>query len=412
VRVVLRESDRDWVNLHDDFRFLGDGTRFLWSSERSGHRHLEIVDAASGERRAITSGPWSVAKVVDVDEVRGTVTFTGSRDEPIEQHLYRVPLGGGRIEQVSREPGWHEAVFHRLGHDVYAGSYSDDRHPPQVRIFGREGKVLGTLPSAALVPEPVDLGPVPLFMELASPAGEPFAVRLVRAQDRSQGERYPLVVYVYSGPRSQLVRRAWPGERGLFDGWLANRGFAVARIDGRGTQRRGHDSERIYARRLGRHEIADQATAVGLLLRRFPELDPERVGIWGWSYGGYATLLALAHAPQIFRAGVSVAPVIDWRGYDTHYTERYLGLPAENAAGYDSSTVLAWADRIRGRLIVVHGTTDDNVHFRESMRLVRELVRLGKHFDLMVYPGTHMMESLEERRHLYELVWRSFAEGL
>jgi dipeptidyl-peptidase-4 len=222
----------------------------------------------------------------------------------------------------------------------------------------------------------------------------------------------PLVVYVYGGPGAQQVKRAWAGERGLFDSWLAAQGFAVARIDGRGVRPRGHDSERIFAGRMGWREVEDQVAGLQALRQRFQVLDPERAGVWGWSYGGYMTLMLLGRAPEAFRVGVSVAPVVDWRGYDTHYTERYLGRPQDNAAGYDSSSVLSSAARIRGRLTVVHGTTDDNVHFRESMLLAKQLQQLGTPFDLMVYPGTHMMETLEERMHLYELVWRTFAEHL
>jgi dipeptidyl-peptidase-4 len=158
--------------------------------------------------------------------------------------------------------------------------------------------------------------------------------------------------------------------------------------------------------------LADQVAAVHALIERYPEIDPERVGIWGWSYGGYLTLMAMLRAPDVFRAGVSVAPVVDWRGYDTHYTERYLGLPSANAVGYDSSSVLTYVTGLEGHLTLVHGVGDDNVHFRESMRLVDALVEAGKQFDLMVYPGTHMMESVPERMHIYELVWRAFEEGL
>jgi dipeptidyl-peptidase-4 len=151
---------------------------------------------------------------------------------------------------------------------------------------------------------------------------------------------------------------------------------------------------------------------VRALCARFPALDPTRVGIWGWSYGGYMTLMALARAPGTFKAGVSVAPVVDWRGYDTHYTERFLGRPQDNTAAYDSSSVLTWAPGIRGHLTLVHGTGDDNVHFRESMLLTRRLVDAGLAFDLMVYPGTHMIETVPERMHLYQLVWRTFATQL
>jgi dipeptidyl-peptidase-4 len=409
--VVLRETDPAWVDLHDDLRLLGRGESFLWVSERSGYQHLEIV-TATGERRALSSGGWDVVHVLDVDEARRTVTFTSTRGGVLEQHVERVSLAGGSVERLCREPGWHEGAFHRAGHDLWIETFSDARTPPCVRVRSRDGRLRGELPSAAAVLEPEDLQPDPEFRRYPGAGGESLDVRLVRPAVRPPGVRFPLVVYVYAGPGTHQVRHAWLGERGLFDAWLAAQGFCVARIDGRGTGARGGASERIFDGRLGAFELEDQVAGVRALAAEFPEIDPARVGIWGWSYGGFMTVMALGRAPEVFRAGVAVAPVVDWRDYDTHYTERFLGLPSSNAAGYDSSSVLPWIGGLRGHLTLVHGTTDDNVHFRASMRLVQEMVQRGRSFDLMVYPGSHLIESLPERMHLYELVWRTFATRL
>lgn len=404
-----KETAPDWVNLHDNFRFLSGG-RVLWSFERYGHMHLEIVEGK--KRRALTSGNWDVTGVVDVDESRGVVTFTGNREGPTEQHVYTVPLAGGTPERLTPETGWHDAAFHREGHEIWVETLSRDETPPRVRVRGRGARVLGELPSVAQTPGPDDVGPTAQFERLPGAAAESLDVRLVLPRRAAAGTKLPLIVYVYAGPGAQQVRRAWPGERGLFDGWLADQGFAVVRIDGRGVRARGHASERIFAGQLGQGELDDQVAGVRALCARHPEIDADRVGIWGWSYGGYMTLMALARAGQTFRAGVAVAPVVDWHGYDTHYTERYLKRPQDNPAGYEKSSILTHAAGIQGRLTLVHGTTDDNVHFRESMQLVRKLIGQGLDFDLMVYPGTHMIESLAERTHLYTLVWRAFAAGL
>ncbi len=307
--------------------------------------------------------------------------------------------------------GWHDAAFHSEGHATWVETWPDEHTQTQVRVRGRDGALRGTLVSAAQLPTDVDLGPAAEFLHFEVPNAGPLDVRIVRPRDHGPG-RLPLIVYVYAGPGAQQVTRAWPGERGLLDGWLADQGFAVARIDGRGVRARGHTSERIFAGQLGVQEVVDQVAGVRALGARFPELDLGRVGIWGWSYGGYMTLRALERAGDLFKVGVAVAPVVDWHGYDTHYTERYLGLPSENAAGYDSSSTLTDAARLHGHLVLIHGATDDNVHCRESMQLVRKLQGLGTQFDLMVYPGTHMMESTAERLHLYELLWRAFAAHL
>ena len=407
-RNVHVEADSDWVNLHDDFHLFETGDRFLWTSERTGHAHLELRGADGRLIRALTSGDWDVTRVAHVDEKRGQIYFTGTKDGVVEQHLYRVSVAGGTIERLTLESGWHEPAFHPQGDDVWVVNRSDSRTPPRFDVV-RRGKKQGTLPSAAKLPP--DLGKLEL-LHLETASGVPLEVRIAWPANVPPGTRLPLVVYVYGGPGAQQVRNAWLGERGVFDAWLAARGFAVARIDGRGIRPRGHASERIFARRMGLHEVDDQTAGVQALQERFPQLDPERTGIWGWSYGGYATLMALCRAPETFEAGVSVAPVVDWRGYDTHYTERYLDLPSTNSKGYDASSVVTYVPGMRGYLALVHGATDDNVHFRESMRLVRSLVEHGKRFDVMVYPGTHMIESLPERSHLYRLVWRTFVERL
>ena len=409
---ILTEEDPDWVNLHDTFRLLDDGEHFLWSSEHTGHRHLEVVRADGTRERTLTSGEWDVVSVVHVDDKRGDVTFVGTKDGVVERHLYRVPLKGGDVTKLTSEPGWHGAAFHRLCNDVYVESFDDEKTPTKQRVRRRDGKLVGELPSEAIVPSAEEIGPESQIISTRTDRGIELAMRVTSPENRLPGQTRPLIVYVYGGPGAQQVARRWPGERGLVDAWLARRGFVTARIDGRGVVGRGHDSERVYSGRMGEVELQDQLVGVRTLFRSLPEIDSTRVGIWGASYGGYMTLMAMFRAGDVFDAGVSIAPVVDWRGYDTHYTERYLGLPSENKEGYDVSSTLTYADSLKGHLTLVHGTGDDNVHFRESMLLVNKLVESGKDFSLMVYPGTHMMESLEERMHLYTLLWRTFMQKL
>jgi dipeptidyl-peptidase-4 len=393
-------------------RWLDNGERFLWSSERTGHRHLEVVRADGTRERTLTSGEWDVMSVVHVDEKRGDVTFVATKDGVVERHLYRVSLDGGDVTKLTSEPGWHGAAFNKLCNDLYVEGWEDEKTQTKQRVRRRDGKVVGELPSEAMVPSAEEIGPESQIVRTRTDRGLELAIRVTSPENRLPGQTRPLIVYVYGGPGAQQVGLRWPGERGLVDAWLARRGFVTARIDGRGVVGRGHDSERVYSGRMGEVELQDQLVGVRTLFKSFPEIDSTRVGIWGWSYGGHMTLLAMFRAGDVFDAGVSIAPVVDWRGYDTHYTERYLGLPSENAEGYDASSTLTYADGLKGHLTLVHGTGDDNVHFRESMLLVNKLVESGKNFDLMVYPGTHMMESTEERMHLYTLLWRTFVEEL
>jgi dipeptidyl-peptidase 4 len=411
-QILWREQTPGWVDLHRDFRALLRRGEFLWRSSRTGHSHLELMSPDGQIVRTLTSGDWDVTGVTDLDEEHATVTFTGTRDGVNEQHLYRVSLRGGPVEKLSREPGWHDAAFHDRGHEVYVETWSDDRRPPLCRVRDRKGQLLGELPAVAPAPSAAEMGPVALYLHFERAGSEPLEVRFVRPAPRPSGQRIPLVVYVYAGPGSHQVRRAWLGERGGFEAWLVERGFAVARIDGRGTAPRGHRSALLFSGRLGGGELDDQVAGVQALLATDPDLDPGCVGIWGWSYGGFMTLMALARESGTFRAGVAVAPVVDWRDYDCHYSERYLGLPDANPAAYDSSCVLTYAGRLRGHLVLVHGASDDNVHMRGSMQLTHKLIEAGTQFDLMIYPGTHLLDSLEQRMHLYQLIERSFAAHL
>jgi dipeptidyl-peptidase-4 len=412
-RVVLREQDRHWINLHHNFHLLDDGKSFVWSSERSGLRNLELVGDDGTRERVLTPDDFNVNKLAHVDEKRGLVYFTAwTREEPRELHFYRVRLRGGGLRRLSDEPGWHDVAFHERGDDVYVETFSDEHTPPHARVRGRSGDALGELPSTAEVIPAAELEPRPQFMRFETAAGVSLDLRVLRPEGEAAARSLPLVVYVYGGPHGQQVRRRWGGEREQIDRWLARHGYVVARIDGRGAWGRGHASETIYSERMGEHELRDQVDGVFALIDAMPEIDPERVGIWGASYGGYMTLMALMRTGDVFRVGTSIAPVVDWNGYDTHYTERYLGQPKDNPEGYEASSVLTYAPQLEGHLTLVHGSSDDNVHMRESMLLVKSLVELGTQFDLMVYPGTHMIQSVVERTHLYELLWRTFAEHL
>ena len=412
-RLVLREEDPHWVNLHHNFHLLGDGERFVWSSERSGVRQVELVRSDGRRDRVLTSEDLNVDKLAHVDEEHGLVYFTAwQHEQPLAHHLYRVSLKGGGSRRVSDAPGWYEAAFHEQGHEMFVETFSDPKTPPRAYVRTRAGAQLGELPSSAAVVTAESRSPQPQFLRFETRDGVRLDVRVLRPEGPAAARSLPLVVYVYGGPHGQQVRQRWGGEREEIDRWLARHGFVVARIDGRGAWGRGHASEAIYAGRMGEHELRDQVDGVFALMEAMPEIDPQRVGMWGASYGGYVTLMALMRAGDVFRVGTAIAPVVDWHGYDTHYTERYLGLPADNPAGYEASSVLTYAAQLEGHLTLVHGASDDNVHMRESMLLVERLVELGKPFDLMVYPGTHMLQSVAERTHLYELVWRTFMEHL
>jgi dipeptidyl-peptidase-4 len=406
---LLVERDAAWINLHDDEHFFRDG-RLLWSSEAGGFRHL-VAYAADGTPRAITSGPWEIASVAAVDEPGGWIYFTANEAGPLEDQLYRVRPDGSGFARLTREAGTHR-VDVAPGVKFILDTFSDASHAPTMRVLDREGRVL-----RAVAPvQPPSLGDYVLgtieFLTIARPGGAMLQASLLKPAGFDPARKYPVVVYVYGGPHAQVVRNGWGRQTQLFHHYLASRGFLVFSVDNRGSSARGRDFERALLGRLGKVELEDQLAGVGYL-KTLPYVDASRIGIWGWSYGGFMTCYALTNAPGVFRAGAAVAPVTDWRRYDSIYTERYLKLPADNEAGYRDSSPVNQADKLADALLLLHGTGDDNVHWGNTLAFVDRLYRAGKPYDLQLYPNkNHSILGKDARAHLYRRVAEHFERYL
>lgn len=364
---LLVETSPLWINLHDMLRFLDDGS-YLWASERSGFRNLyQYRDDRC--LRAVTALDWPVDELLRV--AGDWVWFAGHGGRPTEKHVWRVPLAGGAPERMSVEAGWHEAVVAPDGAS-WVDSFQSREQPVTVTLRGERPLKLHE-PGAS-----VDLPPPELF-SFRSRDAETLWASLYRPERLPA----PLLVSVYGGPQAQTVANTWMQTVDLRAQWLAQRGFLVLKVDGRGSARRGLAFEGMLAGQLGDLELRDQVDGVRHL-QSLGLVDGDRVGIYGWSYGGYLTLMGLCRAPEVFKAGVAGAPVTDWDGYDTHYTERYLRTPQDNPEGYRRSSVLTHAPQLQGRLLLIHGLLDENVHFRHSARLMDALDRMGKRYELMV----------------------------
>jgi dipeptidyl-peptidase-4 len=381
---ILVEEAAPWVNLHHDLRVLDDGT-FVWSSERSGTRQLYRYRGGTC-LGALTPGPWPVDCVVAV--AGGHVFYEGGIEDPGQRHGFAVPLAGGAPARWTPEPGWHGGARGGPGSAVardgglIADAFESAARPPALVLRTPDGTVRHVVHAAATPP--------------ALPAPERFrfrtrdGVELAAAYYRPAATPAPLLVHVYGGPHVQLVHDTWAATVDLRDQWLAQQGFGVLKVDGRGSARRGVAFETAIAGRLGDVEVRDQVDGVAAARAR-GLVAGDRVGIVGWSYGGYLAVMCCARAPEVFRAGVVGAPVTDWLGYDTHYTERYLGLPSENAEGYRQSAVWPWLDALRAPLLLIHGMLDENVHFRHTARLVEALQQRGAPFELMLLPAARHM---------------------
>lgn len=400
--VLLTDSSSTWINLHDDLSPLDDG-RFLWTSERSGFRHIYLYGPNAREAVALTRGEWLVDEIECVDPDAGYVYFTGWRDDPRTAALYRTRLAGGtpgEPESVTSRDGWHD-IAASADCSTFVDTYSSPEQPPQISLHDRDGRHLAWLSENALDSDHpyspyLDTHVVPEFGSLSVADGTDLYFRLYRPSDFDAARPYPAIVMVYGGPGVQRVRRDWgPLSAQVY----ADAGYVVFALDNRGSYRRGVAFESGLHELLGDIELRDQLDGVRFL-GALPYVDADRIGVQGWSYGGYMTLMMLAKGGELIAAGSAGAPVTDWRLYDTHYTERYLSRPQDNEQGYERSAVFPYLDGMSGALQLIHGMADDNVFFINSTRLMQTLQRSNRPFELMTYPGeTHFIRDRTSRLH-------------
>lgn len=392
-RTLVTETSTTWVPLHNDLRFLKDG-RFLWSSERSGFEHLYIASEDGSTLTALTQGEWVVDGLLAIDEAAGLAYVSGTRDGATEAHVYAVPLAGGEPRRLTQAPGMHAATFARNA-SVFVDSWSSDTTLPQIELFKADGTKLATLlvndVSDATHPyakyraahQPTTYGTL-----TAADGTTLLHYSLIKPAGFDPKKQYPVVVFVYGGPAAQTVTRAWPGRSdSFFNQYLAQQGYVVFSLDNRGTPRRGAAFGGALYGKQGTVEVDDQLRGIEWLKSQ-AFVDPARIGVYGWSNGGYMTLMLLAKHSEAYACGVAGAPVTDWALYDTHYTERYMDLPKANEAGYREASVFTHVDGIgAGKLLLIHGMADDNVLFTNSTKLMSELQKRGTPFELMTYPG-------------------------
>lgn len=399
-RTVLREERQlPWFNLDGEMHFLRDST-LAWTTERSGFRHLELVSPDGTKVRQLTAGEWMVTSVLGLDEAAGFAYVVATRESPLERHIYRVPIDGGEPERLSGEPGWHGGVLAPRGRWLI-DAWSSRTHPPRVVVRNlHDGSELSLHGGEPVTPAALGLV-VPEFHRVTAPDGTVLYGALYRPS--AAAGPVPLVVSVYGGPHVQRVVDDWSLTVDLRAQYFVQQGIAVWKLDNRGSSGRGLAFEAHIARRMGTVEVEDQVAGIAYL-RTVAGIDTSRVGIYGWSYGGYMTLMAMLKAPQVFRVGVAGAPVTDWDGYDTAYTERYMGTPADNPEGYREASALTHAGALAGPLLLVHGMTDENVHFRHTARFIVALTEHARPYELLIFPEErHMPRDLrgleyQERR--------------
>jgi len=419
VRRVLRETSDTWINLNDDLTFLKEDPRFVWASERTGFKHLYLYDLEGEMIRPLTAGEWAVGSLLRVDEEDGVVYFDGFAESPLENHLYSTSLDASRPERpkrITETEGRHRFSVAEGG-DYFIDWFSNPDTPPRVSLRSSDGDLV-TFLEANTLDEYHPYHPylenraTPEFGSIEADDGTELYYKLTKPVPFDPGREYPVIVYVYGGPSGQTVRKAWGRSTDLWFEFMAQRGYLIFSLDNRGTPNRGAEFQSHVYRLLGDVEVKDQVAGVEYL-KTLPFVDGDRVGIYGHSYGGYMTLMCLMKAPESFHSGVAIAPVTDWRLYDTHYTERYLGHPEETPEAYEKSAVFPYVGGLKGDLLVIHGMADDNVLFTNSTKLYKVLQDNDIAFEMMNYPGSkHGLRGKKAQTHYFKTMTRFFDRTL
>ncbi len=412
LHVVLKEENSSFIEITDDLTFLNDKKRFIWTSSRDGFNHIYLFGTDGKLIRQITKGPFDVSKYYGFDEKSGTFYYQSTEKSPLERHLYAIDLKGNK-KTLNPAPGTHTIEFTRRL-NYYVDTYSSFGQPYTCTLYDNSGRKLRTLEDNANVKRALTdykLGKTDT-LSFRTEEGVLLYGWIIYPPGFNPSVKYPVLMHVYGGPGVQTVTDDWDGPNYLWHQMLAQRGYIIVSFDNRGTPGRGLEFANCIYKNMGHLEVKDQLSAVDYLKKQ-SFVDAGRIGVWGWSFGGYMTSLLLTKGGGIFKMGMAVAPVTTWRYYDSIYTERYLQTPEENPKGYDDNSPIHFARDLQGKFLLVHGSTDDNVHMQNTMDFVSALVNANKQFDLFIYPNkNHAIRGGNTRLHLYSKMTSFVSDNL
>ncbi len=405
---LMEMDENGWVSVHDNYRFL-EKDEIVWISERSGYQHLYRHTLKGEELAQLSDGQWEATRIVHLDEERGVVYFMANKASVAESHLYSVSFDGTGLKQLTTEKGNHSVQFSSSG-EYFVDSYSSVSQPSKIVLKKRDGTTVRIIKETEKKQFDDYDWSIPRFVTFKTHDGAATLDGIVTLPvGYKKGKKYPMMVYGYGMPGTQIVRNRWGG---LWNQFLAQEGFLVFSMDARGMSGRGEAFKNLSYGDMSRYLAKDNVAGIDYMVREWGA-DPDRVGAWGWSGGGYFTGLMLTKNGSHFKAGVSVAPVMDFRLYDTIYTERSMGLPQDNEAGYDSTSVFSYVDNLQGHLLVIHATGDDNVHSQNTTQLVEKFVNAKQPLEVFYYPNRdHGIRGGNSRIHLYTKMFNHLREHL
>ncbi|WP_445384092.1 S9 family peptidase [Robiginitalea sp. IMCC44478] len=412
VSVLLEERDAAYVDVTDNLTFLPDD-RFIWTSEKDGYNHIYLHKANGEQQYQLTSGPWEVTAYYGYDAKRKRIFYQSSEQGSILRDVYSVSDKGKGKQRLTAGVGTNRASF-SADFSYFINTFSSVSTPPVYTLHkASDGEQVKELKNnRALVEKLKGYELAPKEFSTIMVNGNELNMWMIKPVDFDPSKEYPLFMFQYSGPGSQQVANSWFGSNDYWHQMLASKGYIIACVDGRGTGLKGRDFKKITQKELGKYEVEDQIVAAEELSKR-PYIDPDRTGIWGWSYGGFMSSNCILKGNEVFEMAIAVAPVTSWRFYDTIYTERYMQTPQENPSGYDDNSPIFFADQLKGKYLLVHGSADDNVHVQNTMRMIEALVQANKPFDWAIYPDkNHGIYGGNTRLHLFNKMTNFVLENL
>lgn len=404
-KILFAETRDTYIEIHDHFQFFNGGKTLLWTSEQDGFNHIYLIDVATGKQTQVTRGAWEVTEVHGVDEKNKLIYYESTEISPIQRQTFTISFDGKKKNRITPSAGVNKVQFSE-GFQYMLCNTSQAGKPSVFSLCDNKGKVIRVLEDNKILQEKLEALALnkPEFFSFKNATGTDLNGYMIKPRGFNPNKKYPVLMFVYGGPGSQQVLDQWGGSNYLWFQMLAQQGYMIACVDNRGTGGRGRAFRDCTYKQLGKLETEDQIDAARYL-GSLPYVDAGRIGIFGWSYGGYMSSLCITKGAEVFKAAIAVAPVTNWKFYDSIYTERYMGTKESNPHGYDANAPIAFADKLKGNYLLIHGTADDNVHWQNTAEMILALVKAGKQFEQFIYPDkNHGIYGGNTRYHLYTLM--------
>lgn len=411
VKTLFEERNDRYVEpMHGLYFSKTDPTKFIWQSRRDGWNHLYLYDTEGSMLKQITRGEWEVTRLLDFDSQANSVFFESTRDSPIERHLYRTEIKSGKTIRITSGEGIHNIMVSK-NTKYFIDNFSSIVMARAYYLLDLKGTNLATLKEDRNPYKDYKIGEMSIFTIKADDGSTDLYCRLIKPVDFDPDKKYPVIIYVYGGPHAQMITKSWTGGAGFWLNYMAQQGYVIFTLDNRGSHNRGFEFESIIHRKLGETEMADQLAGVKYL-KSLDYVDTTRIGVDGWSYGGFMTISLMLRNPGVFKVACAGGPVIDWKWYEVMYGERYMDTPMQNPSGYENASLVNYAGKLEGKLLIIHGTNDGTVVWQNSLMFLDECIKQDRQVDYFVYPGSEHNMVGTTRIHLFNKITGYFNDYL